>query len=294
MEKATLDAKKATLDAKKAKKATLDANFIFEDGITEDKNFLSNEAYNNWLDDKIKSHLLISTEKGSDYTAKYLAFKDIENQILSDIFCLAYDKQGIYKDIKSDFTADFGLECKFSNKVIFGKIVELSFLQFKSKKLKKGRWENISDDLNNIYSNHSLILDFDFGKWILKGDDNKNIGLDLEFANLIPSILANITKILSHNTKPENSAKQYLIDGLIVTKNGLKSKFKSIDNISTLAEMLETSIKNYNDAFNINVLMASALKKFDNKSKLIELLKLIDPAHLDDEIKARKSTEAVA
>ena len=101
MEKATV---KATLNTK--------TDFIFEDGITEDKIFLSNEAYNNWLDDKIKSHLLISTEKGSDYTAKYLAFKDIENQILTDIFCLAYDKQGIYKDIKSDFTADFGIECK--------------------------------------------------------------------------------------------------------------------------------------------------------------------------------------
>lgn len=286
MEKATLKAKKATLN--------IESNFIFEDGITEDKNFLSNEAYNTWLDNKIKSHLLISTEKGLDYTAKYLAFKDIENQILSDIFCLAYDKQGIYKDIKSDFTADFGIECKFSNKVIFGKIVELSFLQFNTKKLKKGRWENISDNLNNIYSSHSLILDFDFSKWILKGDDNKNIGLDLEFTHLIPSILANITKILSHNTKPENSAKQYLIGGLVVTKNGLKSKFKAIDNISTLAEMLETSIKNYNDAFNINVLMASALKKFENKHKLIELLKLIDPSQLDDEIKARKSTEAVA
>lgn len=286
MEKAALKAKKVTLDTK--------SDFIFEDGITEDKNFLSNESYNAWLDDKIKSHLLISTEKGSDYTAKYLAFKDIENQILTDIFCLAYDKKGIYKDIKSDFTADFGLECKFSNKIIFGKIVELSFLQFKSKKLKKGRWENISDDLNNIYANHSLILDFDFSKWILKGDDNRNIGLDLEFINLIPSILANITKILSHNTKPENSAKQYLIEGVVVTKNGLKSKFKAIDNISTLAEMLEKSIKNYNDAFNINVLMASALKKFEDKSKLIELLKLIDPSHLDDEIKARKSVEAVA
>lgn len=286
MEKAALKAKKVTLDTK--------SDFIFEDGITEDKNFLSNESYNAWLDNKIKSHLLISTEKGSDYTAKFLAFKDIENQILTDIFCLAYDKKGIYKDIKSDFTADFGIDCKFSNKVIFGKIVELSFLQFKSKKLKKGRWENISDDLNNIYANHSLILDFDFSKWILKGDDNRNIGLDLEFINLIPSILANITRILSHNTKPENSAKQYLIDGLIITKNGLKSKFKTIDSISTLAEMLETSIKNYNEAFNINVLMASALKKFENKSKLIELLKLIDPSQLDDEIKARKSTEAVA
>lgn len=286
MEKATVKAKKATLDAK--------SDFIFEDGITEDKKFLSNESYNTWLDDKIKSHLLISTEKGSDYTAKYLAFKDIENQILTDIFCLAYDKRGIYKDIKIDFMAEFGVECKFSNKIIFGKIVELSFLQFKSKKLKKGRWENISDDLNNIYSSHSLILDFDFSKWILKGDDNKNIGLDLEFINLIPSILANITKILSHNTKPENSAKQYLIDGLIITKNGLKSKFKTIDSISTLAEMLETSIKNYNEAFNINVLMASALKKFENKHKLIELLKLIDPSQLDDEIKARKSVEAVA
>lgn len=290
MEKATV---KATV---KAKKVTLDtgSDFMFEDGIAEDKKFLSTEAYNNWLDDKIKSHLLISTEKGLDYTAKYLAFKDIENQILTDIFCLAYDKQGIYKDIKSDFTADFGLECKFSNKVIFGKIVELSFLQFNTKKLKNGRWENISNNLNNIYSNHSLILDFDFSKWILKGDDNKNIGLDLEFANLIPSILANITKILSHNTKPENSVKQYLIDGLIITKNGLKSKFKVIDNISTLAEMLETSIKNYNEAFNINILMASALKRFEDKSKLIELLKLIDPSRLDDEIKARKSTEAVA
>ena len=262
--------------------------------IQEDKTFLSNEAYNNWLDDKIKSHLLISTEKGLDYTAKYLAFKDIENQILVDVFCLAYDKKGIYKDIKSDFTADFGLECKFSNKVIFGKIVELSFLQFKSTKLKSGKWENISDDLNKIYANHSLILDFDFSKWILKGDDNKNIGLNLEFSNLIPSILANITKILAHNSKPENTAKQYLIDGLIVTKNGLKSKFKTIDNISTLAEMLETSIKNYNEAFNINVLMASALKRFEDKSKLIELLKLIEPSKLDEEIKARKSTEAVA
>lgn len=286
MEKATVKAKKVTLDT--------GSDFMFEDGIAEDKKFLSTEAYNNWLDDKIKSHLLISTEKGLDYTAKYLAFKDIENQILTDIFCLAYDKQGIYKDIKSDFTADFGLECKFSNKVIFGKIVELSFLQFNTKKLKNGRWENISNNLNNIYSNHSLILDFDFSKWILKGDDNKNIGLDLEFANLIPSILANITKILSHNTKPENSVKQYLIDGLIITKNGLKSKFKVIDNISTLAEMLETSIKNYNEAFNINILMASALKRFEDKSKLIELLKLIDPSRLDDEIKARKSTEAVA
>lgn len=286
--------KKAT--EKATEKATLNAksDFIFEDGITEDKTFLSNETYNQWLDDKIKSHLLISTEKGLDYTAKYLAFKDIENQILTDIFCLAYDKKGIYKGIKSDFTEHFGLECKFSNKVIFGKIVELSFLQFKSNKLKSGKWENISDDLNKIYANHSLILDFDFSKWILKGDNNKNIGLDLEFSNLIPSILANITKILAHNTKPENSAKQYLIDGLLVTKNGLKSKFKTIDNILTLAEMLEISIKNYNEAFNINVLMASALKRFEDKSKLIELLKLIDPAQLDAEIKARKSTEAVA
>lgn len=286
MKKATLN---ETVDTK--------ANFIFEDNITDDKTFLSNETYNKWLDDKIKSHLLISTEKGLDYTAKYLAFKDIENQILSDIFCLAYDKQGIYKDIKSDFTVDFGLECKFSNKVIFGKIVELSFLQFNSTKLKNGKWENISDDLNKIYTNHSLILDFDFSKWILKGDDSKNIGLNLEFSNLIPSILANITKILAHNSKPENTAKQYLIDGLIVTKNGLKSRFKAIDNISTLAEMLETSIKNYNEAFNINVLMASALKRFEDKSKLIELLKLIDPAQLDAEIKARKvveATEAVA
>lgn len=283
MKKATLN---ETVDTK--------ANFIFEDGITDDKTFLSNETYNNWLDNKIKNHLLISTDKGADYTAKYLAFKDIENQILSDIFCLAYDKQGIYKDIKSDFTADFGLECKFSNKVIFGKIVELSFLQFKSNKLKNGKWENISDDLNKIYANHSLILDFDFSKWILKGDDNKNIGLNLEFSNLIPSILSNIAKILAHNSKPENSVKQYLIEGLIVTKNGLKSRFKAIDNISTLAEMLETSIKNYNEAFNINVLMASALKRFEDKSKLIELLKLIDPSQLDEEIKARKSTEAVA
>lgn len=287
MEKATV---KATVKAKKATKT----DFIFEDGITEDKTFLSNEAYNIWLDDKIKSHLLISTEKGLDYTAKYLAFKDIENQILTDIFCLAYDKQGIYKDIKSDFTADFGLECKFSNKVIFGKIVELSFLQFKSNKLKNGKWEHISDDLNKIYANHSLILDFDFSTWILKGDEGKNIGLDLEFTHLIPSILANITKILSHNSKPENSVKQYLINGVVVTKNGLKSKFKTINNISILAEMLETSIKNYNEAFNINILMASALKRFEDKSKLIELLKLIDPSQLDDEIKARKSTEAVA
>lgn len=283
MKKATLN---ETVDTK--------ANFVFEDNITEDKTFLSNETYNNWLDNKIKNHLLISTDKGADYTAKYLAFKDIENQILSDIFCLAYDKQGIYKDIKSDFTAEFGIECKFSNKVIFGKIVELSFLQFKSNKLKNGKWEHISDDLNKIYANHSLILDFDFSKWILKGDDNKNIGLNLEFSNLIPSILSNIAKILAHNTKPENSAKQYLIEGLIVTKNGLKSKFKTIDNISILAEMLETSIKNYNEAFNINVLMASALKRFEDKSKLIELLKLIEPSRLDEEIKARKSTEAVA
>lgn len=272
----------------------VNSNFIFEDNIKEDKTFLSNETYNQWLDNKIKNHLLISSEKGADYTAKYLAFKGIENQILSDIFCLAYDKQGIYKDIKSDFTTEFGLECKFSNKVIFGKIVELSFLQFKSNKLKNGKWENISDDLNKIYANHSLILDFDFSKWILKGDDNKNIGLNLEFSNLIPSILANITKILAHNSKPENTAKQYLIEGLIVTKNGLKAKFKSIDNILTLAEMLETSIKNYNEAFNINVLMASALKRFEDKSKLIELLKLIEPSQLDEEIKARKSTEAVA
>lgn len=283
MKKATLN---ETVDTK--------ANFVFEDNITDDKTFLSNETYNKWLDDKIKHHLLISTEKGADYTAKYLAFKGIENQILSDIFCLAYDKQGIYKDIKSDFTVEFGLECKFSNKVIFGKIVELSFLQFNSTKLKSGKWENISDDLNKIYANHSLILDFDFSKWILKGDDNKNIGLNLEFSNLIPSILANITKILVHNSKPENTAKQYLIDGLIVTKNGLKSRFKAIDNISTLAEMLETSIKNYNEAFNINVLMASALKRFEDKSKLIELLKLIEPSQLDEEIKARKSVEAVA
>lgn len=283
MKKATLN---ETVDTK--------ANFVFEDNITEDKTFLSNETYNNWLDNKIKNHLLISTDKGADYTAKYLAFKYIENQILSDIFCLAYDKQGIYKDIKSDFTAEFGIECKFSNKVIFGKIVELSFLQFKSNKLKNGKWEHISDDLNKIYANHSLILDFDFSKWILKGDDNKNIGLNLEFSNLIPSILSNIAKILAHNTKPENSAKQYLIEGLIVTKNGLKSKFKTIDNISILAEMLETSIKNYNEAFNINVLMASALKRFEDKSKLIELLKLIEPSRLDEEIKARKSTEAVA
>lgn len=293
--------KKATVNetVKATVKETVKAksDFIFDDNIQDDKAFLSNETYNTWLDDKIKSHLLISSEKGLDYTAKYLAFKDIENQILTDIFCLAYDKKGIYKDIKNDFTADFGLECKFSNKVIFGKIVELSFLQFKSNKLKSGKWEHISDDLNKIYANHSLILDFDFGKWILKGDDNKNIGLDLEFTNLIPSILANITKILSHNSKPENTAKQYLIEGLIVTKNGLKSKFKTIDNISILAEMLETSIKNYNEAFNINVLMASALKRFEDKSKLIELLKLIDPAQLDAEIKARKSvevTEAVA
>ena len=269
-------------------------DFVFDDNIQEDKKFLSNDTYNSWLDDKIKHHLLISTDKGADYTAKYLAFKDIENQILTDIFCLAYDKKGIYKDIKSDFTADFGIECKFSNKVIFSKIVELSFLQFKSNKLKNGKWEHISDDLNKIYANHSLILDFDFSKWILKGDDSKNIGLNLEFSNIIPSILANITKILAHNSKPENSAKQYLIEGLIVTKNGLKSKFKNIDNILTLAEMLETSIKNYNEAFNINVLMASALKKFEDKSKLIELLKLIDPSQLDAEIKARKSTEAVA
>ena len=286
--------KKATLNETLNETVNTKIDFIFEDDITEDKTFLSNDAYNTWLDDKIKSHLLISTEKGADYTAKYLAFKDIENQILTDIFCLAYDKKGIYKDIKSDFTADFGIECKFSNKVIFGKIVELSFLQFKSNKLKNGKWEHISDDLNKIYANHSLILDFDFAKWILKGDDNKNIGLILEFTSLIPSILANITKILSHNSKPENSAKQYLIDGLIVTKNGLKSKFKTIDNILTLAEMLETSIKNYNEAFNINILMASALKRFEDKSRLIELLKLIDPSRLDEEIKARKSTEAVA
>ena len=58
--------------------------------------------------------------------------------------------------------------------------------------------------------------------------------------------------------------------------------------------MLETSIKNYNEAFNINVLMASALKKFEDKSKLIELLKLTDPSQLDAEIQARKSVEAVA
>ena len=293
MKKAT---EKATEKATLNETTNISTDFIFDDNIQEDKVFLSNYAYNTWLDDKIKSHLLISTEKGSDYTAKYLAFKDIENQILTDIFCLAYDKKGIYKDIKSEFTADFGLECKFSNKVIFGKIVELSFLQFKSKKKKQkqSKWEHISDDLNKIYANHSLILDFDFSNWILKGDDNKNIGLDLEFTNLIPSILANITKILSHNSKPENSAKQYLIDGLIVTKNGLKSKFKTIDNISTLAEMLETSIFNYNEAFNINILMASALKRFGDKSKLIELLKLIEPSQLDEEIKARKSTEAVA
>lgn len=291
MKKATV---KATVNATLNETVDTKANFVFEDNITDDKTFLSNETYNKWLDDKIKHHLLISTEKGADYTAKYLAFKDIENQILSDIFCLAYDKQGIYKDIKSDFTAEFGLECNFSNKVIFGKIVELSFLQFNSTKLKSGKWENISDDLNKIYANHSLILDFDFSKWILKGDDNKNIGLNLEFSNLIPSILANITKILVHNSKPENTAKQYLIDGLIVTKNGLKSRFKAIDNISTLAEMLETSIKNYNEAFNINVLMASALKRFEDKSKLIELLKLIEPSQLDEEIKARKSVEAVA
>ena len=286
--------KKATEKATEKATVNTKTDFIFDDNIQEDKTFLSNDAYNTWLDDKIKSHLLISTEKGLDYTAKYLAFKDIENQILADIFCLAYDKQGIYKGIKNDFTAEFGLECKFSNKVIFGKIVELSFLQFNSTKLKSGKWENISDDLNKIYANHSLILDFDFSKWILKGDDNKNIGLNLEFSNLIPNILANITKILSHNSKPENSVKQYLIDGLIVTKNGLKSKFKTIDNILTLAEMLETSIKNYNEAFNINILMASALKRFEDKSKLIELLKLIDPSQLDDEIKARKVTEAVA
>lgn len=291
MKKATLN---ETLNETVNETVKIKSDFIFEDGITEDKKFLSNETYNQWLDDKIKNHLLISADKGSDYTAKYLAFKDIENQILTDIFCLAYDKQGIYKDIKNEFTADFGLECKFSNKVIFGKIVELSFLQFKSNKLKNGKWENISDDLNKIYANHSLILDFDLSKWILKGDNGKSIGLDLEFIRLIPSILANITKILSHNTKPENSAKQYLIDGLIVTKNGLKSKFKTIDNILTLAEMLETSIKNYNEAFNINVLMSSALKRFEDKSKLIELLKLIDPSKLDEEIKARKSTEAVA
>lgn len=286
--------KKATVNATLNETVDTKANFVFEDNITDDKTFLSNETYNKWLDDKIKHHLLISTEKGADYTAKYLAFKGIENQILSDIFCLAYDKQGIYKDIKSDFTVEFGLECKFSNKVIFGKIVELSFLQFNSTKLKSGKWVNISDDLNKIYANHSLILDFDFSKWILKGDDNKNIGLNLEFSNLIPTILANITKILAHNSKPENTAKQYLIDGLIVTKNGLKSRFKAIDNISTLAEMLETSIKNYNEAFNINVLMASALKRFEDKSKLIELLKLIEPSQLDEEIKARKSVEAVA
>lgn len=291
MKKATLN---ETVNATLNETVDTKANFVFEDNITDDKTFLSNETYNNWLDNKIKNHLLISTDKGADYTAKYLAFKGIENQILSDIFCLAYDKQGIYKDIKSDFTVEFGLECKFGNKVIFGKIVELSFLQFKSNKLKSGKWENISDDLNKIYANHSLILDFDFSKWILKGDDNKNIGLNLEFSNLIPSILANITKILAHNSKPENTAKQYLIDGLIVTKNGLKSRFKAIDNISTLAEMLETSIKNYNEAFNINVLMASALKRFEDKSKLIELLKLIEPARLDEEIKARKSVEAVA
>lgn len=269
-------------------------NFIFEDGIAEDKKFLSNETYNTWLDDKIKNHLLISADKGQDYTAKYLAFKDIENQILTDIFCLAYDKQGIYKDIKSDFSEHFGIDCKFSNKIIFGKIVELSFLQFKSNKAKNGKWENISDDLNKIYANHTLILDFDLSKWILKGDNGKNIGLNIEFTNLIPSILANITKILSHNQKAENKEKQYLINGLIVTKNGLKAQFKTIDNISTLAEMLETSIKNYNEAFNINVLMSSALKKFEDKSKLIELLKLIDPARLDEEIKARKVVEAVA
>lgn len=286
--------KKATKNTTVNETVNTTTDFIFEDNIQEDKNFLSNDAYNSWLDDKIKHHLLISTDKGADYTAKYLAFKDIENQILTDIFCLAYDKKGIYKDIKSDFTADFGVECKFSNKQIFDKIVELSFLQFKSTKLKSGKWENISDDLNKIYANHSLILDFDFAKWILKGDNGRNIGLDLEFTSLIPSILSNITKILAHNTKPENSAKQYLIDGLVVTKNGLKSKFKTIDNISTLAEMLETSIKNYNEAFNINVLMASALKRFEDKSKLIELLKLIEPSKLDEEIKARKSTEAVA
>lgn len=291
MKKATVN---ATVNATLNETVDTKANFVFEDNITDDKTFLSNETYNKWLDDKIKHHLLISTEKGADYTAKYLAFKGIENQILSDIFCLAYDKQGIYKDIKSDFTVEFGLECKFSNKVIFGKIVELSFLQFNSTKLKSGKWVNISDDLNKIYANHSLILDFDFSKWILKGDDNKNIGLNLEFSNLIPTILANITKILAHNSKPENTAKQYLIDGLIVTKNGLKSRFKAIDNISTLAEMLETSIKNYNEAFNINVLMASALKRFEDKSKLIELLKLIEPSQLDEEIKARKSVEAVA
>lgn len=291
MKKATLN---ETVNATLNETVDTKANFVFEDNITDDKTFLSNETYNKWLDDKIKHHLLISTEKGADYTAKYLAFKGIENQILSDIFCLAYDKQGIYKDIKSDFTVEFGLECKFSNKVIFGKIVELSFLQFNSTKLKSGKWVNISDDLNKIYANHSLILDFDFSKWILKGDDNKNIGLNLEFSNLIPTILANIAKILAHNSKPENTAKQYLIDGLIVTKNGLKSRFKAIDNISTLAEMLETSIKNYNEAFNINVLMASALKRFEDKSKLIELLKLIEPSQLDEEIKARKSVEAVA
>lgn len=270
------------------------SSFIFDDGIAEDKKFLSNETYSTWLDDKIKLHLLISTEKGSDYTAKYLAFKDIENQILTDIFCLAYDKQGIYKDIKSEFVEHFDIECKFSNKIIFSKIVELSFLQFKSNKTKNGKWENVSEDLNKIYGNHSLILDFDFSKWILKGDNNKSIGLDVEFMNLIPNILANITKILSHNQKAENATKQYLINGLVVTKNGLKAQFKGIDNISTLAEMLEASIKNYNEAFNINVLMASALKKFEDKNKLIELLKLIDPARLDEEIKARKSVEAVA
>jgi hypothetical protein len=246
-----------------------------------------NSKYEEWLSDILKDNLLFSKDLASGYEEAYNLFLTQQNEMINAVLVSAYDKEGIYGYIREEFKAVFNIECSFTNKKILDTIIALSFEQFNAKKI-KGKRDGVSPEIQILENHGTMLLDFDFRKWIIKDIDGRFTRATNGLIEYIPNILKGINKMISHNEKDKSSPKKYLIDGKVVTKTLLKDKIQQIESIEALNDLLTASIDAYNEAYNINIRLSKALKELD-KEVLIEFLEGVSTEGLKELLKARNA-----
>lgn len=224
-----------------------------------------------WLSNRVQDFLMVSEAKANEYDKKYQDFINIQKEVINTILISMYDKDTVYAQIKADFKEFFKIECRFTNKMILKEIIKSSMQLFKME---------VSPELNNVFKHSDYMIDFDFSHWLFKDDSNKFIRADDNFINAIPQILANLDKILSHNAK-ETAEKVYRYNGAKVTKTMLKDFIKAQTDISVISHTLQAVIEEYNESYNINSILAKALKGYD-KMVLVKFLSTITPEMLKD------------
>ena len=229
------------------------------------------EVADKWLDNTIQDKLFLSKDLTSSYDTARKLFVATENEVINTIMVSVYDKVGIYTDIRTAFTAEFGVECKFTNKHILKHIIKASFALFEA---------DVSRELLSIKDNSDLLLDFSFMKWIIQDVETKKpLRADESLIKYIPNVLSNMTKIINQNSQ-KDVQKLYLYKGHKVTKTLLSEIVNNTDAMDALNSTLETIVKDYNEAFNINLIFNKAVKPY-NKEMLVDFLNTINPDRLE-------------